>query len=35
MEMKGLKENEQDKKTKLEHWNFAQNSPKFAQARSL
>jgi len=35
MEMKKLKENGQDKKTKVEHWNLAQNSPKLVQARSL
>ena len=34
MKMKGLKENGQDKKTKLENLNLAQNSPKLAQARS-
>jgi len=26
--MKGLKENEQDKEGKLEHWKLAQNLPK-------
>jgi len=28
MEMKGLKENEQDEKEKLKHWKLAQNSSK-------
>ena len=33
MEMKGLKENRQDKKGKLEHWKLTQNSPKQAHSK--
>jgi len=35
MEMKGLKENKQEEKGKLEHGKMAQNSSKLAQTKSL